>query len=156
MALTCPSLKTTLRLTTAPAEGQWTNTINKLKTPTWNSAALAEGSNKLGEDNDGSNRCPLITTAANAASKPGLLITAPEGTDVKTSVVLGQFLKITYDGVSGASSDSAFHDAFATSRSTLDKEKKALEDSLAQLRSAEAKYVKSASTGPECILSQEA
>ncbi|KAH8614787.1 hypothetical protein ERJ75_000648200 [Trypanosoma vivax] len=156
MVLTCPSLNNTLRLTTAPQKDQWTNTINKLKAPQWNSAALAEGSNKLGEDNDGSNRCPLITTAANAASKPGLLITTPGATDVKTSVVLGQFLKITYDGVSGASSDSAFHDAFTPSRSTLDKEKEALEDSLTQLRSAEAKYVKSASTKPECIVSQEA
>ncbi|KAH8614810.1 hypothetical protein ERJ75_000647600 [Trypanosoma vivax] len=156
MADTCPSLNNTLRLTTAPQEGQWTDTINKLKAQTWNSAALAEGRNKLGEDNDGSNKCPLITTAANAAGKPGLLINEPGTTDVKTNVVLGQFLKITYSGVSGADSESAFHDAFATSSSTLDKEKKALEDSLAQLRSAEAKYVKGASTKTECILSQEA
>ncbi|CCD20848.1 hypothetical protein, conserved in T.vivax [Trypanosoma vivax Y486] len=156
MVLTSPSLNNTLRLTTAPQKAQWTNTINKLKAQTWNSAALAEGSNKLGEDNDGSNRGPLITTAANAATKPGLLITTPGATEIKTSVVLGQFLKITYVGAAGAGSDSAFHDAFTTSRSALDKEKKALEDSLAQLRSAEAKYVKSASTKTECILSQGA
>ncbi|KAH8614815.1 hypothetical protein ERJ75_000647500 [Trypanosoma vivax] len=156
MAATCPSLNNTLRLTTAPQEGQWTNTINKLKAPQWNSAELAEGTNKLGEDNDGSNKCPLITTAANAATKPGLLITTPGTAEVKESVVLGQFLKITYVGGSGADSESAFHDAFATSSSALDKEKKALEDSLAQLRSAEASHVKSASTKTECIVSQEA
>ncbi|CCD21537.1 hypothetical protein, conserved in T. vivax, partial [Trypanosoma vivax Y486] len=156
LADTCPSLNNTLRLTTAPQEGQWKHIISKLKAPQWNSAELAEGSDKLGEDNDGNDKCPLITTAANAASKPGLLITTPEGTDVKTSVVLGQFLKITYAGAAGANSESAFHDAFATSSSTLDREKKALENSLAQLTSAEAKYVKSASTKPECILSQQA
>ncbi|KAH8614806.1 hypothetical protein ERJ75_000648100 [Trypanosoma vivax] len=146
MALTMPSLKNTPRLTTSPAEGQWSDTINKLKAPKWNSAAMAEGSNKLGEDNDGNNKCPLITTAANAAVKPSQVFTTPETTEVKTSVVLGQFLKITYDGAAGAGSDSAFHDAFTRSSSALDTEKKALEDSLAQLRSAEAKYVKSAST----------
>ncbi|KAH8614820.1 hypothetical protein ERJ75_000648000 [Trypanosoma vivax] len=156
METTCPSLNTTLRLTTAPKADQWKHIISKLEAPQWTSALLADGAHKLGQANDDSNKCPLITTANNGPGKPGLLITATETKDVKTSVVLGQFLKITYAGAHSDDSDNAFHDAFKDSGSRLAEEKKALERSLAQLTSDEHKYVKSASTEPKCILGPEA